>query len=299
MKYKKILFWILFINFYPVALYSNIILKMNDNNPRTAALGATASLSGVLTENPASFVSVENHYVSASNNNYLSDISVMSFKYAVKINKLKGTINAGYSAFDSGKIRRTLITGSMSFADAGSFDLSEKMFNIGYSAKIDKLALGINSKYITEDYAGVKENSNSFDAGFFYDFDFMGDALSVSGMIKNIGNSFSFDREKYKVPLTYRMGLSSESDFFASDFYIKFCVEAVYDKENDFDGAAGCEINYNRIIFFRAGYNSVQNAGTGFSAGVGLRYKGFDFDYAWVPYSNLGDAHYIGLSYNF
>ncbi|HPG30859.1 MAG TPA: PorV/PorQ family protein [bacterium] len=299
MNYKKLLYLILLINLFPADVYSNIILKLNENNPRTAALGATASLSGVLSENPASFVAVENNFVSAANNNYLSDISVMTFKYAVKIKKIKGTINAGYSAFDSGKIRKTLITGSISFADAGSFDLTEKMFNLGYSVKIDKLSLGINSKYITADYAGIKENSNAFDAGFFYDFEFMGDALSVSGMIKNIGNSFSFDREKYKVPLTYRMGLSSESDFLAEDCYIKFCAEAVYDKENDFDGAAGCEINYNRTIFLRAGYNSVQDAGTGFSTGVGLRYKGFDFDYAWVPYSNLGDAHYIGLSYNF
>ncbi|MBP7653606.1 PorV/PorQ family protein [Candidatus Dependentiae bacterium] len=299
--YNSLFGYILFLLIFPSILKANIILKMQETNARTAALGGGAiSFSNIISENPASYSDIENNYLSVSNNNYLSDISLMSFKYAVKINKLNGSLFVGYTAFNSGKIRNTLITSSISYSDAGFTEIYENMFAIGYAHKFNNLSLGLNSKFINSDFAGVKDNSPAVDAGFRYDFKFLNDNFSAGGVIKNIGNSFKYDRDNYKIPLLYKFGLtSSSSNFLINNYFIKFGVECIYDNENDFDAAAGCELDYKHTIFLRTGYSTIQEQGSGFNAGIGLNFNKFCFDYAWVPYSALGDAHYLSLSYTF
>jgi len=297
--FKKIIivFLILIIN---CAANANILLKMNENNAQVSALsGSAISFANIISENPASFSGIEKNYISFTNNNYLTDISVMSFKYAAYIDKLKGVINTGYIIFDSGKIRKTFITGSTSFLDAGTTDINEKMFILGYSTNIKLLSLGVNTKFINSDFAGVSDKSLAIDFGFNYNFEFLKDNFTIGGVIKNLGNSFKYDREKYSVPLQYKFGVSASSDFLATGYMIKFGIETIYDKYNHFDGAAGCEIDYKEKIFLRAGYNTTSDQGNGISAGIGLSWSGLKFDYGWTPYSSLGDAHYITLSYSF
>jgi hypothetical protein len=61
-----------------------------------------------------------------------------------------------------------------------------------------------------------------------------------------------------------------------------------------FDLLGGLEYWFRRTLAVRAGLN----AGT-FTAGGGIRYKGFGADYAFVPNEDLDDTHRISGSVHF
>jgi len=67
---------------------------------------------------------------------------------------------------------------------------------------------------------------------------------------------------------------------------------------------AGAEYELEKQLFLRAGYqlpltdNGIGGL-TGLTAGLGLNLSGFQFDYAYLPYGDLGDSHRISVGYSF
>ena len=63
----------------------------------------------------------------------------------------------------------------------------------------------------------------------------------------------------------------------------------------------GLEFTYQSQFFLRGGYqvDSTGNGYGGLSLGAGLALKDFALDYAYLPYSDLGDNHRISLTYFF
>ena len=51
------------------------------------------------------------------------------------------------------------------------------------------------------------------------------------------------------------------------------------------------------FLTLRGGFNTraVEAAGGSYSLGLGLHFSGFNVDYAYVPYADLGDSHRIGV----
>jgi RNA polymerase sigma factor (sigma-70 family) len=71
---------------------------------------------------------------------------------------------------------------------------------------------------------------------------------------------------------------------------------------------AGIEYMFNHLIALRVGYQtrgqdlktgSGSDPLTGITAGLGVRYGCLDFDYAFVPYNELGQTQRISLSFRF
>jgi hypothetical protein len=79
-------------------------------------------------------------------------------------------------------------------------------------------------------------------------------------------------------------------------------VDAELPAENVMSFAAGAQYEYaldkDISLFPRAGYNSVSEVTgfKGFTFGLGVRYKQFTFDYALVPYGDMGFVHKISVS---
>ena len=67
----------------------------------------------------------------------------------------------------------------------------------------------------------------------------------------------------------------------------------------------GVEGWVNKALALRAGYEighantHLGSALVGFSFGLGLRVDNFRFDYAFLPFGNLGDTHRVTLGYMF
>lgn len=67
---------------------------------------------------------------------------------------------------------------------------------------------------------------------------------------------------------------------------------------------AGLELGFDNQFYLRAGFQQAleDNAVTGFTnltAGIGFVLSDLCFDYAYVPYGDLGDSHRVSLSYLF
>ncbi|MBQ3835340.1 MAG: hypothetical protein II816_07500, partial [Elusimicrobia bacterium] len=68
-----------------------------------------------------------------------------------------------------------------------------------------------------------------------------------------------------------------------------------------------CEKHYDDRFFLRAGYivplenhNGTNNSFiTNLTLGLGLKYKGFFIDYAWLPKGDLGNVHMFSLRVDF
>ncbi len=86
------------------------------------------------------------------------------------------------------------------------------------------------------------------------------------------------------------------------DHYVKVAVDVA--EKDDINGKkgmnfhyyAGLEITPVKYVSIRAGYNDVYQ----YSGGIGARYDHFELNYAYSGGNNIfGDAHRIGMAYNF
>jgi hypothetical protein len=59
----------------------------------------------------------------------------------------------------------------------------------------------------------------------------------------------------------------------------------------------GIETVLADVLPVRMGFNTRNAAGPGVTAGLGWVHKNFGFDYAFVPYGDLGSAHRISVSW--
>lgn len=66
----------------------------------------------------------------------------------------------------------------------------------------------------------------------------------------------------------------------------------------------GLEGNLNHVLMLRGGYElplngEITGGGTALSAGAGLRWGPWSFDYAFVPYGSFGVSNHLSLAYDF
>lgn len=62
---------------------------------------------------------------------------------------------------------------------------------------------------------------------------------------------------------------------------------------------SGGELGYKEIVFVRVGYQTAYE-NRGLTTGIGLKYKNFNVDYAYVPYSlDFGNSNTFSLGISF
>lgn len=124
------------------------------------------------------------------------------------------------------------------------------------------------------------------------------DNYSLSFVISNIGSMNELKYESTKLPTSLRFGgaYTYKKDNFS------FTGAADGFKVLDggsFHGHFGGEAGYKDMIFLRAGYQ-LNYENKGFSAGLGLKYKNFYLDYAFIPFSSeFGTGNTFSLGINF
>ena len=167
---------------------------------------------------------------------------------------------------------------------------------ISYAQRISsELTLGLTAKYLLEKIFVDNSSGIAFDIGGKWVTPI--ENLAVSAVVANIGSMNVLRNEKPRLPTLGRIGaayannISSlqsayllavdiEQDFPASQSYAKF----------------GGEIVYQDLLAVRAGYFAGADA-RGISAGMGVVYSLFSFDYAFAPLlADLGNTHTLSLS---
>ncbi|OGS62257.1 MAG: hypothetical protein A3J79_01590, partial [Elusimicrobia bacterium RIFOXYB2_FULL_62_6] len=133
------------------------------------------------------------------------------------------------------------------------------------------------------------------DLGFIRKFE----NLKLGLAVLNLGTPVKLYKDSFALPLTFRGGAAyrvNERIWFAADAFQTGAGLG-------FAGGAEGELAVTpaETAFVRLGYKGggAESAGSGITAGVGLKSGELRFDYAFAPYGDLGDSHRLTISFKF
>ncbi len=178
---------------------------------------------------------------------------------------------------------------------------------LGYGQKFgDNFALGVGGKYISSNLVSSGASGGAVDAGLllFTTHKELTLGLSVQnvGQVSNFGNYSSQE----KLPLVYRGGLVYRFEpQKPTHFLLGVDVEKPIDSDLIFHTGGEFWLGIESLsVAFRAGYsfdplNQDLGGTSGASVGAGVRFTGFELNYALVPFGVLGDTQRFSITYRF
>ena len=119
--------------------------------------------------------------------------------------------------------------------------------------------------------------------------------LDLGLVVQNLGQEIKFVNGDAPLPLNLKLGVSYKP---LDDLIL--AADLNFPRNDEFYGSIGLEYWIKKMIALRAGYKSgPQDEGNGVSAGLGFNISKFMIDYAFSPYGDLGENHYISFSVRF
>ncbi len=158
---------------------------------------------------------------------------------------------------------------------------------------IDYGGIGANLKFIRSSLADYISEAIAFDVGALFAVP-MVKYLSFGFALKNFGTNQKYVKENFNLPqmMTFGLGFNYE------DFYnVKVAVD--FNNLKDYENFTSIGLSFNPVYFLafrfglKLGGDSILN-NTRF--GVGLQFKGVNFDYAFIPTTDLNATHQFSLS---
>jgi len=245
--------------------------------------------------NPAGLAQLKTRELSAMHLQYLVGVKSEYLGYAQPIGR--GTLAGEISFLHSKSGRRDDNCNTI-----GEFWDYEGVLTLGYGRWLNSVfSLGINLKTIYTRFDTDEASGIAFDIGCLYKTPIEG--LGIGIVLQNIETGLKYTDQRESVPLNFKIGTSyrfGRSLIFASD------VDTFGNKINFRFGSEYTFIpvlKWGLRIAARAGYKmgTISDLGalSGLSAGLGLAWKAYGMDYAWVPYGDLGNTHRISLNVKF
>jgi hypothetical protein len=125
------------------------------------------------------------------------------------------------------------------------------------------------------------------------------DRTSLGASLLNMGaarKGFT-PTSKDDLPVTTRVGLTHR----LAHLPLTIVADGIFSNDNDPSFSVGGEMAIGEGFFIRPGYSTAaSNLGqfersAGLSAGAGLIMKGYQIDYAFTSFSDLGDIHRVSI----
>ncbi len=156
------------------------------------------------------------------------------------------------------------------------------------------ISLGVTPKFLYQKIYLDEASGMAFDFGA----NFNKENINISFVVANVGSINELRNESTKLPTyvrfggSYKTGKGNLSYLFGADGF------KVMDG-GTFHLHTGAEVGYKETVFLRAGYQT-QYENKSFTAGLGLKYKALNLDYAFVPYKNeFGSSNSFSLGLTF
>ncbi len=266
--------------------------------------------------NPAGIALVPGSEITASYNNYLSDIQGGYLSYVFNWGQRgKLGFTANYLNFgDTPKLDRD---GN----DLGEFGGGDLALGLTYARKWERededldpisgesytrevltgFAFGATAKFIYEKVDEYSSDAIALDLGFLYGF--MDRRTSVGVSASNLGFQLKGLSSGHQDPLPAIIRAGIGHTLKAMPFTI--ALDAIKPIDNDFRIGAGVNFIELEQLELRAGYNTIgedYKTGSdsddwgGISFGAGLKLDKFVLDYAFIPFADLGNSHRLAIS---
>ena len=245
--------------------------------------------------NPAGLAQLKMRELSAMHLRYLVGVKSEYLGYAQPIGE--GTLAGQLSFLHSKSGRRDDNCNTI-----GEFWDYEGVLSVGYGRWLNSiLSLGINLKTIYTRFDKDEASGVAFDMGCLYRTPIEG--LDVGIVLQNIGTGLKYTDQRESMPLNLKFGTSCR---FGSNLIFASDADTCGNKVNFRFGSEFTCVPLSKWglrIAARVGYKTATisdlGALSGLSAGLGLAWRAYGMDYAWVPYGDLGNTHRISLNVKF
>lgn len=267
-----------------------------DTAARTTGMGLTNALVSAqsVDNNPAMLPWIRRDEYSFQHLMHFADISFSKAACVRPIDKNRA-YGASLEYVGSNAITRTVADSSMpdGYAEQGSFDYSDMVLSLGYGSRlrIDS-SFGVNLRLVQENIDGNTTSGIMASAAWFRYPRRRGYNIGI-GMF-NIGPSV----KGYDLPSGAFLSMGK---YFTNSIFGAW--EAVAYMDQAIEARGGIEYNINQTVFLRGGCRYPlkdpklgEIPATNITAGMGIVFSNFSFDYAWLPYGDLGMTHRVSVT---
>ena len=176
----------------------------------------------------------------------------------------------------------------------GEFSVYDISFAFAYSRYITpNLTVGASIKPIVQRIDEIDASGVAFDIGVFHVSQIKG--VNLAAVVGNLGAPMKFEQEEFALPRYFKLGGSYRREVSAISGNVLAAVDAVFPNDGDPHTHFGLEADYQKRFFLRGGYKAGYDT-QGATFGLGVNYRRFDFDYAFMLVGNdLGDGHRFSL----
>lgn len=252
---------------------------------RAAALGDAFTVivddSTSLYWNPAGLIRIKERQLSANYNMWFAGINQgylgMSFPLS------RGVMAAGVNYVNMGDFEGRDEAGN----PTGNFTASALNYHLGYASGNDKnLIWGISAGVVQDTIADDIKRTYAANLGLIFK---SSELLSLGLVVQNVGGELGDD----PLPFLAKIGMALTWES------LLLVVDIAKPTDDDVYYCAGIEWWAWDGIALRVGYKTNQDIGEGLTAGLGFKKGKIQFDYAYVPYGELGDTHKVSLGMSF
>lgn len=253
------------------------------------AYSAVADEADALYWNPSGLVGVERPSLLLSYQPVVESVRYTQGALAFKTKRFAWGL--GYSGVGQDAIDSYDDVGNKS----GSYTASDSLTLLGFSFGNDWFSYGAAARYVSSKIDNVTASTVAGDLGLSFRNPLLM-TLKHAFVARNLGGKLKFISQSDPLPQTFMIGNALE---LGTSFLI--AADAGLVKGAGIQGALGAEwapLKSRQLLALRAGYaTSRQEAEklAGFSLGAGFNFKTVSFDYAWVPYGELGTSHVVSL----
>ncbi len=199
-----------------------------------------------------------------------------------------GTVGLSIATLQTDALTRRDVDESSS----GTFENQDAAYTISYGHSLgETFGIGGNMRWIREQIDSTSASAWAGDVGILKRFE--EHPVSVGFAIRHFGTKVKFQEESDPLPLTLDGGATVR--LLEDRLLVLGDVRHIRDTGIKFGlGTEWRNAIFGKIRYAgRIGYNSANTdpgGANGMSVGAGLGYKQFDFDFAWIPFGDLGNT---------
>ncbi len=243
--------------------------------------------------NPAGLVDARAGELFFTYNSWIADIAQSAASYTFDVDRVRLSVSMNY--FDMGEIERYSSTNSVE--PEGMFSAADMALGISAAYRVkENVAAGVTARFVRESLDSESASAILFDIGIKTRT--MIPNLTASIAVRNLGTKLKYESVAYDAPRLVSLGAAYRKGLPWRDHSLTVALEIEAPNDNETRLALGGEYNWRNFLFGRAGYRTGLETES-FSFGLGVNYLDLIFDYAYVPYADLGGSHRFSFIYAF
>lgn len=242
--------------------------------------------------NPAGLTDSRAGELFFTHHRWIEDIAQSAASYTFDVQRVRLGVSMNY--FGMGELERR---SANSVEPEGTFSPSDLALGVSAGYRIrDNISAGVTARFVRESLDSQTASAALFDIGIKARTAIPN--LTASMVVRNLGTKLKYESLAYDAPRIVSLGAAYRTSLPWRDNSVTVSAEIEAPNDNETRIAVGGEYNWRNYLFGRAGYRSGLEY-EDFSFGFGINYLQLMFDYAFVPYSDLGNSHRFSFIYAF